>query len=178
MRYIISIISAAVGVSVAASAAVFAADVESLPGNGTEKPGVARQCLTDIQEFDAKLARIGFGLAPPRASGTTTARGYYTWGAEVTPRQKIRSLRDTAYAYALDGNEQNCHRCARSSTSIRKSSESKPTIRPPGGRGDGLIFHGPSLLRRWTIWCAPIFSSAPISAISRTRSSEKSRISF
>ena len=81
MRFMTSIISATVGVSVAASTVAFAADVESLPGSGTEKPGVARQCLTNIQEFDSKLARIGFGLAPPRGSGTTTMPGYYTWGS-------------------------------------------------------------------------------------------------
>lgn len=108
MRFMTSIVSAVVGVSVAASTIAFAADVESLPGSKTENPNIARQCLHDLQTYDAKLARIGFGLAPPRGSGTTTSPSYYTLGAAVTPRQKIRSLRDTAFAYAMDGKEQTC----------------------------------------------------------------------
>lgn len=108
MRISTSIISAAFGISVAASTVAFAADIESLPGSGSENRSVARQCLHDLQAFDVKLARIGFGLAPPRSSGTTTMPSYYTWGSESTPRQKIRSLRDTALAYAMDGKEQTC----------------------------------------------------------------------
>ena len=105
MRLITSILSAALGVSIAASTPVLATDGEGLPGNEALTRDVARQCLDDLQAFEMKLARLGL---PPRRVGVPAPPNYYTWGAEGTPRQKIRALRDTAFAYALDGNEETC----------------------------------------------------------------------
>ena len=100
-----------VGILIASSTFVFAADVQSRPGEKTEDRAVARQCLKDLQAFDEKLAETGFGFLPPGGYGSTARSGYsgyYVWGVEETPRQKIRSLHNAAYVYARGGDEQSC----------------------------------------------------------------------
>ena len=97
-----------VGIMIASSTVVFAADVQSRPGEKTEDRAVARQCLKDLQAFDEKLAETGFGFLPPGGYGSTARSGYYVWGVEETPRQKIRSLHNAAYVYARGGDEQSC----------------------------------------------------------------------
>ena len=84
-----------------------AADVESFPGGEKSDQRTGRQCLQDLQAFDDKLEKVGLGVLPP-GGGTTAPSGYYVYGVERTPRQKIQSLRDVAYIYALEGNEESC----------------------------------------------------------------------
>jgi sporulation protein YlmC with PRC-barrel domain len=87
------------------STVAFAADAETLPGEQTGQRAVAQQCVKDLQAFDQELTRVGFGVWPPESLGQSS---YYVWGAEGTPRQKLRAWLDAAYLYALDGNEQSC----------------------------------------------------------------------
>lgn len=98
----------------AVSASAFAADVEGLPGEETEGRQVEGQCLGDLRAFDKKLADVGFGVLPPGDYGMaapSTYPGYYSvYGMAGTPRQKIYALRDAAYVYALDDDEQSCQR--------------------------------------------------------------------
>lgn len=84
-----------------------AADVESLPGGEKSDQRTERQCLRDLQAFDDELEKVRFGVLPP-GGGAKAPSGYYEYGIERTPRQKIRSLRDAAYIYALEGNEESC----------------------------------------------------------------------
>lgn len=85
-----------------------AADVESLPGGATQTGEVAQQCLKDLRAFEDELARVGFGVLPPSGYGAGYT-GYGTvYGTSGTPRQKMQSLRNAAYVYAFDGNEQSC----------------------------------------------------------------------
>lgn len=98
----------AVGVVVTFSVAVLATDAESLSGEAAGKRTVAQQCVKDLQAFDKELLRIGFGVLPPGGYGASAPSGYYVSGAEGSPRQKIRSLRDAAYVYGQGGNEQSC----------------------------------------------------------------------
>ena len=95
-------------VILASSTSVFAADAETLPGKETGQRAVAQQCMKDLQAFDQELARVGFGVLP--SGGVTAQPGYYVWGVEGTPRQKLRAWWDAAYLYALDGDEQSCQR--------------------------------------------------------------------
>ena len=64
-----------VGIMIASSTVVFAADVQSRPGEKTEDRAVARQCLKDLQAFDEKLAETGFGFLPPGGYGSTARSG-------------------------------------------------------------------------------------------------------
>lgn len=86
--------------------AVRAADVEGLPGGAGQERQVAQQCLTDLRAFEDELASVGFGVVAPGGYGA----GYSVFGMTGTPRQKMQSLRDAAYVYALDGDEQSCQR--------------------------------------------------------------------
>jgi sporulation protein YlmC with PRC-barrel domain len=100
---------AAIGLILAASTPASAADVESLPGGETTQRATAQQCLGDLQTFDAELTRLGFGVLPPGGHGASqSSSGYYIWSLKGTPRQKMRALRDAAYVYAWDGDEQSC----------------------------------------------------------------------
>lgn len=102
-------LAAATGLILAASASALAADVESLPGGEPAKPARAQQCLKDLQAFEEELTRLGFGVLPPGGyGGSEPSSGYYVWGVEGTPRQKMRALRDAAYVYARDGDEKSC----------------------------------------------------------------------
>lgn len=98
----------AVAMSLAAPVAVLAADVETLPGAEREAGGAAEKCLDELERFDDELSRVGFGVLPPGGYGVSQPEGYYIWGVRGTPRQQIRSLREAAYVYARDGNEENC----------------------------------------------------------------------
>jgi hypothetical protein len=98
-------------VTAAASAplAVRAADVESLPDGAAQQGQVAQQCLADLRAFEDELAGVGFGVLAP--TGYSTGYGSYGgmgYGMSGTPRQKMQSLRDAAYVYAFDGDEQSC----------------------------------------------------------------------
>lgn len=90
------------------SSSAFAADAETLPGGQPGQRTVAQQCVKDLQAFDQELAAVGFGVLP--SGGVTAEPGYYVWGVEGTPRQKLRAWWDAAYLYALDGDEQSCQR--------------------------------------------------------------------
>ena len=98
----------AIGMTLATSSAALAADAETLPSDAPAKGGVAQQCVRDLQAFDQELAAVGFGVLP--LGGVTAQPGYYVWGVEGTPRQKLRAWWDAAYVYALDGDEQSCQR--------------------------------------------------------------------
>lgn len=108
MRFSAAIFFSAFCISLAASTNVFAADAKSLPEDRAGKPEIAGQCLRDLQSFDEKLARVGFGIEPPRESAMPEPQSYYRWGGVATPRQRIRSLRFAAIAYAHDGDEPMC----------------------------------------------------------------------
>lgn len=92
------------------SLGVIAADEQSLPGEEVDGSGAAKQCLNDLQSFDDTLEKVGFGVLPPGRYDENPPFGYYLWGVQATPRQKLRSLRDAAYVYSLDGNEEECQR--------------------------------------------------------------------
>ncbi|MDX3966868.1 MAG: PRC-barrel domain-containing protein [Bradyrhizobium sp.] len=79
------------------------------PPSGLPPSSASQQCLKDLQTFDAELTRLGFGVLPPGGYGASQpSSGYYIWGVEGTPRQKMRALRDAAYVYAWGGDEQSC----------------------------------------------------------------------
>src|SRR3546814_8196268 len=100
---------ATTGMILATSTSAFAVDVESLPGGEPAKRGRAEQCLKDLQTFDDELTRTGFGVLQPDGYGTSErSGGYYIWGVEGTPRQKMRTLRDAEYVYAWSDDEQSC----------------------------------------------------------------------
>lgn len=107
MRFF-TFIATAIGIAVVSSTLAMAADVESLPRDKTEKRVLARQCVKDLQAFDEKLANTGFGVLQPGGYGASAPPGFYVWGVEGTPRQKIHSLRDAAYVYAFGANEKSC----------------------------------------------------------------------
>jgi hypothetical protein len=97
--------------ALAASSSAFATDVESLPAQETEGRQVASQCRKELQAFDQMLADVGFGVLPPGGYGMSAPSGYYGYsfyGGRGTPRQKIYALRDAAYVYAIDGDEESC----------------------------------------------------------------------
>lgn len=104
-----ALIPLAVSALIVSSSAALAADVEALPG---EKAGEGNlpgaQCRRDLAAFDRELAEAGFGVMPPGGYTGNPPAGYYVWGIEGTPRQKIRSLRNAAYTYAISGNEELC----------------------------------------------------------------------
>lgn len=88
--------------------AVRAADEQGLPDAGAEASPGAQQCLADLRAFEAELANVGFGvLAPGGYDAASPGYGAY-YGVAATPRQKMQVLRDAAYVYALDGDEQAC----------------------------------------------------------------------
>lgn len=92
--------------AMSAPLAVRSDDVESLPSGAAQQGQAAQQCLADLRAFEEELARVGFGVLAPSGYGTGYS-GYGTaFGASGTPRQKMQSLRDAAYVYAFDGNEQ------------------------------------------------------------------------
>lgn len=97
----------AFGIVAAAASPVDAADVESLPSGKGANGAYAERCLKDLYAFDEKLAKVGFGVLAP-GGYVSPPSGYYAWGVEGTPRQKIRSLREAAYVYAKSGDEQAC----------------------------------------------------------------------
>lgn len=92
----------------ASSTGVFAADAETLPANTSGQRIIAQQCVKDLRAFDQELARVGFGILP--SGGVSAQSGYYIWGLEGTPRQKLRIWWDAAYLYALNGDEPSCQR--------------------------------------------------------------------
>lgn len=85
-----------------------AADEETLPDASAPTEGLAQQCLTDLRTFENELAQAGFGVLPPGGY----APGYVDYGSAYgvagTPREKMQALRDAAYVYAVDGDEQSC----------------------------------------------------------------------
>lgn len=88
-----------------------AADAETLATGTAPGTGVARTCLADMQAFEDKLARTGFGVLPPAGfAGAGEPGDPYVWGLEGTPRQKMRALREAAYVYAWEGDEAACGR--------------------------------------------------------------------
>lgn len=88
--------------------AVRAADQQGLPAGGAEASPGAQQCLADLRAFEAELANVGFGvLAPGGYDAGYPGYGAY-YGVAGTPRQKMQALRDAAYVYALDGDQQAC----------------------------------------------------------------------
>jgi len=102
-----TLLAGTMGLMLAASA--FAADVEGLPGDEPATPARTQGCIEDLQSFDEELTRAGFGVLPPGGYGASERpSSYYLWGAEGTPRQKMRALRDAAYVYAWGGDEQSC----------------------------------------------------------------------
>lgn len=104
-----ALLLAATGAILATPTSALAADVESLPGDEPANRARAEQCLKDLQSFDDELTRTGFGTLQPDGYGTSEpAGGYYIWGVEGTPRQKMRTLRDAAYIYAWSDDEQSC----------------------------------------------------------------------
>jgi hypothetical protein len=118
MRVSASII-AALGSALALSTLALAADTESLPGGEAATPATAQQCLKDLAAFDEELAEVGFGVLPPGGfAPSEPSAGYYVWGVEGTPRQKMRALRDAAYVYAWGGNEQSCQSVLASMTAV------------------------------------------------------------
>mgnify|MGYP003639870601 FL=1 len=113
--------SVAALLAITISANALAADRESLPPRETEGRQIGGQCLKDIQAFDRKLAEVGFGVLPPGGYGraaTSNYTGSYIYGVESTPRQKIYSLRDAAYVYALSRDEESCQRVLSTMRSI------------------------------------------------------------
>lgn len=99
---------------VASMSSATAANVGS-PSAGDTGKRMAQQCFEDLQKFDQQLWRVGFGVLspamfPPGTYGESAPSGYSAWGIDETPRQKIRSLRDAAYVFALDGDEQSCQK--------------------------------------------------------------------
>ena len=88
--------------------AVRAADVESLPDGASQQGQVAQQCLADLRAFEDELAGVGFGVLAPTGYGTGYGSYGMGYGMSGTPRQKMQSLRDAAYVYAFDGDEQSC----------------------------------------------------------------------
>jgi len=86
-----------------------AADVESLPEASASDGQVARQCQSDLREFENELQQVGFGILAP---GGGYGVGYSTYstgyGLIVTPRQQLQALRDAADVYASQGNEEAC----------------------------------------------------------------------
>lgn len=107
MRFLISLAHALVVLTMS-SATALAADVETLPGPGPESHDVARNCLNDLEAFDTRIARTGFGELPLGGDAAAVPSSYYVLGVQGTPRQKIRLLREAAYVYALDGDEASC----------------------------------------------------------------------
>ncbi|SMF27772.1 Sporulation protein YlmC, PRC-barrel domain family [Tistlia consotensis] len=102
------VIAAAAGVVLFSSGFVLAADVEGLPDDAKVKLPYAERCLRDLQAFDEKLEQVGFGVLPPGGYGAEAPSGYYVWGVEATPREKIHALREAAYVYAMSGEEKSC----------------------------------------------------------------------
>lgn len=103
----------ALALTLASVTSARAANVGATPSANAGEPAIARQCLEDIQKFDAQLWRVGFGvleegLVPPGTYNETPLPGPTIPGMQETARQKIRSLRAAAYVYALDDNEQSC----------------------------------------------------------------------
>lgn len=98
-------------VALAVSTNALAADVETLPtqaGNGQE---IKSQCREELKAFDQMLADVGFGVLPPGGYGMSAPVGYYgfsIYGGRGTAREKIYALRDAAYVYAIDGDEESC----------------------------------------------------------------------
>lgn len=88
--------------------ALHAADEESLPDASASQEQVAQQCQSDLRAFEDELARSGFGVLAPGGYGSdygVYGRGY---GLINTPRQQIQALREAAYVYAFQGNEEAC----------------------------------------------------------------------
>ena len=67
---------------------------------------VARQCVNDLRKFDQQLADVGFGVLPLSGSASSSFQGYGMFAG--SPRLKLRRLRDAAYIYAFDGDENAC----------------------------------------------------------------------
>lgn len=107
--HILSAVFAGVGMLAVTIGSSGAADLETLPGDDGRRPVAARACLDDLQGFDEQLADVGFGVLPPGGYGALEpSSGYYVWGVEGTPRQRMRALRNAAYVYAMAGDEQAC----------------------------------------------------------------------
>lgn len=105
--------AAAIALALASVTPARAADARPTSSSNVGKPAIARQCLDDIQKFDEELWRVGFGvleegLVPPGTYNEPPLPGPTISGMQETARQKIRSLRNAAYVYALDDNEQSC----------------------------------------------------------------------
>jgi sporulation protein YlmC with PRC-barrel domain len=93
------VFAATVGLVLATTALVSAADVEGLPGAEAPKRQMAQQCLNDLQAFEEQLWRVGFG-----------ASGFHVFGVEATPGKTMQALRDAAYVYVFEGDERSCQR--------------------------------------------------------------------
>jgi sporulation protein YlmC with PRC-barrel domain len=107
------VFSAAVALVLATATLASAADLEGLPGSEAQKGQKAQKCLSDLQAFEEQLWRVGFGVLAPGGYGASTPPGYsgfYVYGIEATPRKKMQALRDAAYVYVFDGDEQSCQR--------------------------------------------------------------------
>lgn len=102
------ILSAVALLAITASASAVAADVESLPADDDDTRQIARQCVVELQEFDQSLSDAGFGVLPPGGYGASAPPGYYGYSVGGTPRHKLYALRDAAYVFALDGDEESC----------------------------------------------------------------------
>jgi sporulation protein YlmC with PRC-barrel domain len=92
-------------------------------------------CLKDLGAFDLKLEEIGFGVLPPGGYGMSAPSGYYGYSVAATPRQKIRSLRDAAYVYARDGDEESCQLVL---NSMRRAFEQHQELAGPGADDSSL----------------------------------------
>jgi sporulation protein YlmC with PRC-barrel domain len=105
-----------VGAFTASTVLVFVSVNSARAADGNpKKPVVAQQCLDDLQKFGDQLTRVGFGVPPPGNSppqdydyGVLAPTTNSIWGIADTPHERMRALRDAAYVYALDGNEQSC----------------------------------------------------------------------
>jgi hypothetical protein len=107
------VFAATVGLVLATTALVSAADVEGLPGAEAPKRQMAQQCLNDLQAFEEQLWRVGFGALPPGGYGASTPLGYsgfHVFGVEATPGKTMQALRDAAYVYVFEGDERSCQR--------------------------------------------------------------------
>lgn len=94
------------GLVAAFLSSALAGQIEAAPGEGP----IADQCLKDLRSFDDKLARVGFAVVPPRRDNPSLSKSRYDWGVQGigTPRQTMHALRDAAYVYALQHDEQSC----------------------------------------------------------------------
>lgn len=106
-------LTAIVGLAFGVTSPTFAADAEGFPGAELSRDSIATKCLEDLQAFDEQLWQVGFGVLPPAEYSVSPPLGYsdfYGLDVVATPREKMQALRQAAYVYVYDGNEESCER--------------------------------------------------------------------